>query len=440
VQRLRPAADWLARQRAGRLPMRFATALVRVQIFDRSMTLAAQAFTSVFPVLIMLAAFLGQGLSAQVAELAHLPEASRQVLDEALSHGGLSAFGVVGSLVVLLSSTGLARALARAYAAVWAVGHTPAGPRAAWRWLATVLTLAASAVGTRLLTWLTADLPLPRASSAMLLLVADSAVAVLVPWLLLGGAVPARLLAPGGIIFGLVMLVVRPVGSIYLPRALQSSAHRYGTIGVAFTYISWLYVIAFCLLLAAVAGQVVVQERGAAMPLLPELTAHRDGLQLFAGTVAIAIGVAAFGWPFATVHLIGFLFGLNLIVTGFIRAGLLLFLPAYPPLYRVLGIAFGILTGIVGILCLRNITGSVVLLVLVIAVGWLLDGLLGRPAETRAGWRLGTALALALGAIAVLTWSKIGLATFIAIGATVLIFVGIAQVAGVLVVRRSPWS
>jgi uncharacterized membrane protein HdeD (DUF308 family) len=176
------------------------------------------------------------------------------------------------------------------------------------------------------------------------------------------------------------------------------------------------------------------------MPLLPELTAHRDGLQLFAGTVAIAIGVAAFGWPFATVHMIGFLFGLNLIVTGFIRAGLLLFLPAYPPLYRVLGIAFGILTGIVGILCLRNITGSVVLLVLVIAVGWLLDGLLGRPAETRAGWRLGTALALALGAIAVLTWSKIDLATFIAIGATVLIFVGIAQVAGVLVVRRSPWS
>jgi len=59
------------------------------------------------------------------------------------------------------------------------------------------------------------------------------------------------------------MLAVRPVGSIYLPLALQSSAERYGTIGVAFTYIGWLYVVAFCLLLAATAGHVVGRDEGA---------------------------------------------------------------------------------------------------------------------------------------------------------------------------------
>jgi membrane protein len=263
-RRLRPSLAWLARRWVGRLLARTAAGLVRVQIFDRSMTLAAQAFTSIFPVLILLAAVLGRGGSTHLADVADLPATSRYVLDNALSHTGLSAFGVLGSLVVLLSSTGLARALARAYAAVWTVGgQTPAGPRAAWRWLATVLTLAGFAVGTRLLGWLTAELPLPHLSSAFLLLLADCAVAVLVPWLLLGGAVPTRMLAAGGVAFGAVMLALRPAGSVYLPRALQTSADRYGTIGVAFTYIGWLYIVAFGLLLAAVVGHVVAQDEGA---------------------------------------------------------------------------------------------------------------------------------------------------------------------------------
>jgi hypothetical protein len=47
-------------------------------------------------------------------------------------------------------------------------------------------------------------------------------------------------------------------------RALQVSSDRYGTIGVAFTYIGWLYVLAFCLLTAAVVGQAIVQDEGAA--------------------------------------------------------------------------------------------------------------------------------------------------------------------------------
>ena len=96
----------------------------------------------------------------------------------------------------------------------------------------------------------------------MLLVLLDCGVAVLVPWLLLGGTVPARLLAVGGVIFGLVMLAVRRIGSVYLPRALASSADRYGTIGVAFTYIGWLYVIAFCLLLTAIVGHVVAEDEG----------------------------------------------------------------------------------------------------------------------------------------------------------------------------------
>ena len=176
------------------------------------------------------------------------------------------------------------------------------------------------------------------------------------------------------------------------------------------------------------------QEQDPAVPRFPPITRNRHWLELCLGVLAIGTGIAAFAWPSATIQVVAVLFGLNLLVTGLIRAGLLLFVPGYPLLYRLLGITFGMLTAIVGILCLRNITGSVKLLVVVIAIGWLLDGLVelflavGSPKEPGSGARVATGVLMILGAIAILVWPKIGLGTFIFIGATVLIFVGAGHV------------
>jgi uncharacterized BrkB/YihY/UPF0761 family membrane protein len=49
---------------------------------------------------------------------------------------------------------------------------------------------------------------------------------------------------------------------VWLPRALEVSADRYGSIGVAFTYLAWLYVVSFCVLLTAVFGEVIAVDRG----------------------------------------------------------------------------------------------------------------------------------------------------------------------------------
>jgi uncharacterized membrane protein HdeD (DUF308 family) len=166
----------------------------------------------------------------------------------------------------------------------------------------------------------------------------------------------------------------------------------------------------------------------------PAVAAHRHWLRLILGVLAIAIGVAAFAWPAATVKVIAILFGINLLVTGFFRAGLLLFLPGYPVLYRVLGITFGVLVGFIGILCLRNLAGSLTLLLFVVALGWMLDGLVqiflgvGGTADGGRGWSIASGLLLVLGGIALLVWPKIGLGAFIFVGATVLVFVGLAQV------------
>ena len=484
-RRLHPTIGWITHRYARRILIGTADGMIRVQIFDRAMILAAQAFTSVFPILILVGAGLGAKKIAQFMSLAKLPESSRNLIYQAVNEQGLSTFGVVGALVVLLSSTGFARALARAYGAIWGVSQPPSGPRAAWRSLLTVLIVATLLIGSRLAGLLTAPLPRPGVWSGLLLLLVDFVVAVVVPRLLLGQAVPVRMLLPSGCAFAIAMLGMRPAGEVYLPRALQSSYDRYGTIGLAFTYIGWLYALAFCLLLTAVVGHVVTREglpgglgRGShaegvmaagaepvtmpvagnlselersmmttsqepAVPQFFTVLGHRYWLRLVIGVLAIGIGAIAFAWPSATVQVIGVLFGLNLLVTGLIRAGLLLFAPGYPVLYRVLGIIFGVLTAMVGILCLRNVTGSAVLLVVVVAIGWLLDGLVeiflaaGNPGDSGNNWQFVSGLALILGGIAVLVWPELGLKAFVAIGATILVFVGLGQVIGAIAGLRA---
>jgi hypothetical protein len=146
--------------------------------------------------------------------------------------------------------------MVRTYAAVWQIGKVRSGVSAAVRWVITVLMLSGFAILSRL----AEHVPMSRVA----LLAADTAVTVALPALLLGGAVPVRRLVPGGLAFGLIMVFLRPAGHVYLPIALRSSDQRYGTIGLAFTYIGWLYVLSFCLIAAAVIGQVLAADPGPA--------------------------------------------------------------------------------------------------------------------------------------------------------------------------------
>jgi len=235
-------------------------AVARLEIFDRSMTLSAQLFTSIFPLLILSAVLLGRHADDRIADITNVPDTTREVLGDAFGGSGAGAFGVVGSLVVVLSATSLARAITRAYAAIWSLPRVRSNPRDAWRWVAAVLLVTGAVVGVRLLSRLAGQAPLPRLSTAVLAFAADTAIALAVPWILLSGVVPARRLLPGAAAFAVVMLVLRPVRAVYLPHALQVSADRYGSIGLAFTYIGWFYALSFCCLATAAVGQVVAAD------------------------------------------------------------------------------------------------------------------------------------------------------------------------------------
>jgi membrane protein len=262
-RRLQLAAAWATSHWPGRIFIRTIAGVARVELFDRSMTIAAQLFTSVVPLLILGMVVLGQQHADQIADLIDMPQTTQRVLDDALASSDASSFGVLSSLMALISATSLARALTRAYGAVWTIPRVRSSLSDSWRWVVAVLMLTAFAVAVRLLTWLAGQSSFPHLATAVITACADTLVAVLLPWILLTGRLPIRRLVPGAVIFGLVMMAVYPAGAVYLPYALEASADRYGTIGVAFTYIGGLYIFSFCLLTAAVLGEAIAQDEGA---------------------------------------------------------------------------------------------------------------------------------------------------------------------------------
>jgi membrane protein len=253
---------WMAGHWPGRITFRMATGIRHLQIFDRAMTVAAQMFTSVFPIIIMTASILGGRNASQAISGNALPPDAENVLDDVVSSSGFGAFGLIGVLVVLISATSLSRALTRAYDNIWRHGKTKIPPRQAWRWLAAVFVLAAAVVGSHTLDNLATKVPPPGFWSTFVVFGVPTFVACFIPWMLMAGRVPPRLLLPGAIIFGLVLLLAHPFSTHYLSTSIAVSADRFGPIGVAFSYLTYLYCVSWVLLAAAVLGRVIVIDPG----------------------------------------------------------------------------------------------------------------------------------------------------------------------------------
>jgi membrane protein len=243
----------------GRIVVHGIRAFIQLDMFDRSMTIAAQFFSSVFPILILFATWARSRDADLLADALGLPPETRSVLQDATQGAKGATFGILGILLVLASATSLSRALTRCYAAIWQVDRPKTNLGSAWRWLSVVVVLTLSLVLARAVSepFPPRDM-LPLVESFAL----DTAVAFFVPWVLLAGALKPRLLAPGALLFALLMLTVRPASAAWLPHALEVSAERYGSIGVAFTYLACLYVAALSFLATAVVGKVIATDHG----------------------------------------------------------------------------------------------------------------------------------------------------------------------------------
>ena len=237
-----------------------------LEVLDRAMTLAAQAFTSVFPLIIAIAAIRpGQGdsLGDDLADILSSPDASRRVLEDAFptEPRTFGAFGVLGLLVVLITSTSFTRALARMYARIWKV--TPPGRvRGAWRWIAALAAIGVALVVLSALEAAWQGMPYDTVLDALVGFGLNTVVWTWTPWVLLAGAVHWRALLPGGLLMGVCTGLISVGSHVYVPRALNSAARQYGALGIAFTYISWLFVVMAVLVATTLVGAEIAREYG----------------------------------------------------------------------------------------------------------------------------------------------------------------------------------
>ncbi len=256
---------WLRRTEPGRLGERTFRGIIEIEIFDRAMTLAAQAFISVLPVLIVLASLLPEQAAAMgdaIVDHLGLPESVQPVVDQALDNRGPTSgtIGVIGGLIVLVSATSFSRALVRMYCRVWDAPKPGVG--SAWRWIAAVLSIALSVVIVRAAVLAASGSTYESATVVLLTFLINAALWGFVPWLLLAAQVKPRMLVPGALVSGVGFVAAVYASGIYMPVALTSSATRFGPIGVAFTYLTWLFVLSFIVVVATVVGWAVATDRG----------------------------------------------------------------------------------------------------------------------------------------------------------------------------------
>jgi membrane protein len=235
---------------------------VDIEGAQQATVIAAQAFTSLLPFLVVASA-VGPGdedLADRIIERFGLDgSAARSVRALFNSAGEVeSAVTWVGIVILILATLSFTRATQRMFQRAY--GATPKGPRDMWRGLAWLAGFAA---------WVTVSSPLREALEdvgGLLIALAASGLTGLVLWLftpaILLGVPDWRRLLPGAIVSGILGAIAGVASGIYIPILLKWSADKYGLIGIAFSIQSWLLVLAFVVVIGAVVGAVASEQYG----------------------------------------------------------------------------------------------------------------------------------------------------------------------------------
>jgi membrane protein len=248
------------------LPGRILGRLVEVRFLDRTVILAAQAFSAILPLLIVVSTISprpgGDSPGAYLARRLGLAADDVSSLQVAVAPppSARASIGVLGTVLALLTATSFARALQRSYELAWRLPR--AGLRAAWRPLALVIGLALYAELLFLFGRLVRGVPAGTILEDLVTFAAAWALWTGSGWILLGGRVRLRLLAAGGLLTAVGFGVLRRLSALYLPALVASNQQQYGLLGVAFTLFSWLSACAFIIVVATVVGAVLAEDPG----------------------------------------------------------------------------------------------------------------------------------------------------------------------------------
>jgi uncharacterized membrane protein HdeD (DUF308 family) len=99
------------------------------------------------------------------------------------------------------------------------------------------------------------------------------------------------------------------------------------------------------------------------------------GLSVLAGVVSLVLGILILLWPDETLLVVAVLFGIQLLLTGIMRIVLGAFSHGQEAWMRAIYVLTGLLVVLAGIVCLRHPVLSIAVIIVVTAIGWMVDGI-----------------------------------------------------------------
>jgi membrane protein len=235
---------------------------VHIEGAQQATVIAAQAFTSLIPFLVVASAF-GPGdedLADRIIDRFGLEGSSARSVHQLFNSSGEveSAVTWVSIVILILATLSFTRAMQRMFQRAY--GTPTGGPRDMLRGL---IWLAAFGL------WITISSPLRDSLEdfgGLLVALTVSGASGLVLWLgtpmILLGIRDWRRLLPGAIVSGILGAVAGVASGIYIPILLKWSADKYGLIGIAFSMQSWLLVLAFVIVIGAGVGALASELYG----------------------------------------------------------------------------------------------------------------------------------------------------------------------------------
>jgi membrane protein len=238
------------------LPVRCLRRFAAISGRDRALVLGGQAFTTIIPLLIVVAAAASrQGPTALADRLAnrfHVTGESAQAIRTLFERppGATGTVTIAGLVVLVFSLMSLTRSLQRTYEAAWQLPAT--GMRGTLNGMTAIGLLISSLLVLSLLVGVLRQVPAGSALAFVLRIVSTTAVWLVLQRLLLSRRVAIRQLFPGSIVIGAGSAVLSFYTALWMPRLIENNSERYGIIGITFAMLTWLILVGFCLVAAAV--------------------------------------------------------------------------------------------------------------------------------------------------------------------------------------------
>jgi membrane protein len=223
--------------------------------------IAYYACFSLFPLLLAFVSILGFVLEGDPSlrddvvdtSLARIPVIGTQLREQVQPLTGSGIALAVGLVGALWAGLGVTLALGRAFAEIWDVPYLeqPSGVKARARGLAALVVLGATLVAATAAAGLAVGATAARGAAIAASLAGNVVVSFTVFALLTPRAPRVHDLLPGVALAALGWLALQTVGGWYVERTIANASATYGTLALVIGLLSWLWLAAHLLLLAA---------------------------------------------------------------------------------------------------------------------------------------------------------------------------------------------